>query len=269
MSLCEIVPVAQLQASNSALAAAGFGERNFSVACFTGAAATHAALHAWDSPAFATAVKALPGVVFDESAGDPVTRTAARITAQSAKWGNAAPDLPSTGNVTAGSLYRFEDSLWSVIQTYSRTTYPAHPSTYPALIRRVRQPGIREQWTQPIDQYDAYRLVNAFTGRADECTHNGKSWRTTVDTNVWAPGTAGVWTEIDADGTSAPASSPEPAPEPSPAPAAYPAWAQPAGAHDAYKTGDIVTFNDQVWRSKINANVYSPAAYPAGWELVT
>lgn len=47
-----------------------------------------------------------------------------------------------------------------------------------------------------------------------------------------------------------------------------PAWVQPTGAHDAYQMGDLVTFQGSVYRSRINANVWPPIAYPAGWELV-
>lgn len=46
-----------------------------------------------------------------------------------------------------------------------------------------------------------------------------------------------------------------------------PDWVQPTGAHDAYNIGDCVTFEGQQYVSKINANVWSPAVYPAGWEL--
>lgn len=44
------------------------------------------------------------------------------------------------------------------------------------------------------------------------------------------------------------------------------AWVQPTGAHDAYKIGDKVKFNGLTYESVINANVYSPTAYPAGWK---
>lgn len=47
----------------------------------------------------------------------------------------------------------------------------------------------------------------------------------------------------------------------------YPVWSQPTGAHDAYNTGDIVDYNGTLYRSLINGNVYSPDAYPAGWEI--
>ena len=46
----------------------------------------------------------------------------------------------------------------------------------------------------------------------------------------------------------------------------WPEFVQPTGAHDAYKKGDKVTFNGKHYISLIDANVYSPAAYPAGWK---
>ena len=49
-------------------------------------------------------------------------------------------------------------------------------------------------------------------------------------------------------------------------PSGHPVWTQPTGAHDAYNKGDIVSYNDKLYRSLINGNVYSPDAYPAGWE---
>ena len=48
----------------------------------------------------------------------------------------------------------------------------------------------------------------------------------------------------------------------------WPDYKQPTGAHDAYNTGDKVTYNGQHYISKIDANVWAPDAYPAGWELV-
>lgn len=46
----------------------------------------------------------------------------------------------------------------------------------------------------------------------------------------------------------------------------WPEFVQPTGAHDAYKKGDKVTFKGKHYISLIDANVYSPAAYPAGWK---
>lgn len=45
-------------------------------------------------------------------------------------------------------------------------------------------------------------------------------------------------------------------------------WSQPTGAHDAYNKGDVVSYEGSLYESLIDGNVYSPAAYPAGWQVV-
>lgn len=257
MSLCAIIPVANLAAANASLEAAGFGPRNFSVPAYGATGATHAALHAWGDSAFVAAVKAIPGVVWEESGGDPIARTQALIAAQGAKWGDQAPALPTTGNVTAGGLYHFEDGVWSVIQTFSRTTYGAHPNTYPALIRKLRDPSKTEAWRQPLDQFDAYKLVNPFTGKADECTHGGKTWRTKVDNNVWEPtAQSAEWEEIDAHGNVVVPPAP-PAEE-------WPAWKVWSGLNaDLYQVGAKVTHKGDRWVSNTPNNHWEPGVY--GW----
>lgn len=47
-----------------------------------------------------------------------------------------------------------------------------------------------------------------------------------------------------------------------------PDWVQPTGAQDAYNIGDQVSFNGNIYESLIDANVWSPTAYPAGWETI-
>lgn len=49
----------------------------------------------------------------------------------------------------------------------------------------------------------------------------------------------------------------------------YPVWVQPIGTSDAYNTGDIVSYNDVLYKSTIDGNVWAPDAYPAGWTVVT
>lgn len=48
----------------------------------------------------------------------------------------------------------------------------------------------------------------------------------------------------------------------------YPEWVQPLGASDAYNTGDIVSYNGNLYKSLIDGNTWSPDVYPAGWEKV-
>lgn len=44
-----------------------------------------------------------------------------------------------------------------------------------------------------------------------------------------------------------------------------PMWTQPLGATDAYKKGDLVSYNGQLYVSTVDANVWEPGIY--GWEL--
>ena len=256
MSLCAVIPVAGLAAANATLEAQGFGPANFSVPAYGATGATHAALHAWDDPPFNAAVKAIAGVAYDEGTGDPVARTKALIEAQGAKWGAQAPELPTSGNISAGSLYRFEDALWSVIQAFNRTTYPAHPPTYPALIRIVRDPREPSAWRQPIDQYDSYKLVNPFTGEPDECIHAGKTWRTKVDNNVWQPAVGALWDEVDAEGNVIVPVAP-PVVE-------WPAWKPWTWINaDLYQVGAKVSHAGKRWVGNTPNNHWTPGVY--GW----
>lgn len=46
-----------------------------------------------------------------------------------------------------------------------------------------------------------------------------------------------------------------------------PEWEQPDSTN-AYQIGDRVTFEGKIYESLINNNVWSPVAYPAGWQEV-
>lgn len=45
-----------------------------------------------------------------------------------------------------------------------------------------------------------------------------------------------------------------------------PLWSQPAGAHDAYQTGDIVSYSGIRYESLVDGNVWRPDDY--GWKQV-
>ena len=52
----------------------------------------------------------------------------------------------------------------------------------------------------------------------------------------------------------------------------WPAYQQPTGAHDAYYTGDKITYNGKHYVCIMPENVactYPPDVYPAGWQEVT
>ena len=49
----------------------------------------------------------------------------------------------------------------------------------------------------------------------------------------------------------------------------WPAYQQPTGAHDAYYTGDKITYNGKHYICKMDGCVWPPDVYPAGWQEVT
>ena len=208
------IPIANLGEVRALLDGQGFGPSNFSVPLYAAPGATHAGLHAWGPQSFRQALLDLAylGVTVHDNkqttgegeeaitvAQEPTESFITMATDAGAQWGAGADELPSEGMVTAGIIYRLEDDLWYVIQSFDRSTFGAHPSTYPALIRRVRNPYAVEDWTQPIDQYDAYKLMNPFTGAPDRAYHNGTLWQVTQGDaeglNVWVPGEFG-WTVV-------------------------------------------------------------------------
>jgi len=185
-----------------------FGPKNFSVPAFAGPTPTYALLHSWGDPVFEAAVTSIPGVIIQQGIPipppepgpvtsyneDPIAMTSAAAATAGCEWGNDAK--PLEGVVTPG-LYRDDlNVLWWVIQTYDTAIYP-DPAVIPALIRLAKIPGEALPWVQPLDQYDAYKLVNPFTGAGDRCTHNGDTWYVTqadgAGNNVWEPGVYG-WT---------------------------------------------------------------------------
>lgn len=197
MSFSASIPVAQLQAANATLEEAGFGPNNFSVPAYSGPSSTHALLHCWDNPAFEVAVAAIPNVVIVQDAAannDPIEATSQA--AGSADW--SADAKPLTGTVSPGLYVDGEGVYWWVIQSYNTAVYP-NPAIIPALIRRAKIPGEALPWVQPLDQFDAYKLVNPFNGLPDKCTHKGFTWKVTgadgSGNNVWEPGVFG-WTKV-------------------------------------------------------------------------
>lgn len=193
------IPAAQMQAANAFLEGTDgdplntnrYGPSNFSVAAYAGPSPSVALLHAWGDPEFEAAVASIPNVTITQGT-DPVAMTTAAATAKSAKWGSDAK--PLTGTVTPGLYVDASNVLWWVIQSYNTATYP-NPAIIPALIRQAKVPGKKLPWVQPLDQYDAYKLVNPFTGEGDRCTHEGFTWKVTqadgAGNNVYAPGVYG------------------------------------------------------------------------------
>ena len=48
----------------------------------------------------------------------------------------------------------------------------------------------------------------------------------------------------------------------------WPEYKQPTGAHDAYHVGDKITYNGKHYTCIYDGCVWTPDAYPQGWQLV-
>lgn len=201
MTLAAIIPAANAAAANVALAAFGPAP-HFTVSGINSSGLAYVGLHDWGyRTAYCTAIKALPGVIFDESAGDPATRMRALFTGAGAQWPMEAPALPSSGLTVAGRIYSYirtpgaPGELWLSISAFNRTTFPLAPETYPSLLRQRFWPGEVTAWKQPTDGFDAYKLVDPITLQPDRVSHLGQTWRVTqadgAGNNVWEPGVFG------------------------------------------------------------------------------
>lgn len=87
--------------------------------------------------------------------------------------------------VAAGERYWYDGKLYKVIQTHT-VQEDWTPDTVPALFAEVSIAEIPE-WAQPAGAQDAYMA-------GDKVRHNGKTWESEVDANVWEPGVYG-WNE--------------------------------------------------------------------------
>ena len=202
MSIVAVCSVADLAAVNTNLESAGHGPNNFKNPVYDGSGQpSHATLHCWDSAAFLASLQADGRVTVSTSEiGKPRERIQALIDAEGLVWPYNAPLLPDVGVVKPGEYYRFPEGdvdvkTWVVIQQFNRATFGLHPSTYPALIRWARDPRVVYDWVQPLDAFDAYKLVNEFTGQPDKALHNGDEWEVSAadgaGNNVFEPGVFG------------------------------------------------------------------------------
>ena len=68
------------------------------------------------------------------------------------------------------------------------------PNATPALYSEVTPPGSIAPWVQPLGAHDAYNKPGSGLPKSDPVTHKGKTWTSSINANVWAPGVYG-WIE--------------------------------------------------------------------------
>lgn len=152
--------------------------------------------------------------------------------------------LPSI-TMNVGERYRYNDKLYKVLQQHV-SQYGWEPDKAPSLFARI----LTSENSEPIE----WEQPNSTNGYAigDKVIHNGKVWVSTANDNVWEPGVLGAPWEIESNEEEEETIS---------------EWEQ-RGAENPYMTGDKVIFNEEIWESVIDNNIWSPTTYPAGWQKV-
>lgn len=113
-----------------------------------------------------------------------------------------------------------------------------------------------EDALEAVELFAAWAVGTAYAAE-QRVRYGGKLYRCVqghTSQEGWEPDkTPALWTEVALPGE-------------------IPVWKQPTGAQDAYNKGDRVHYPDKdgpVYVSLIDNNVWSPEAYPAGWEVVS
>lgn len=182
-----------------------------------------------------------------------------------------------------GERIRYNNLLYKVLQTHTSQANWT-PDVASSLYAQVlsEDPNIVIDWTQPnsTNGYSAGTLVK----------HNNKIWMSTANNNVWEPGALNApwveyneaaeewnpekiyskddvviyknehWQSLVNENTT----EPDVANWKKIASDSYPEYM----SGQLYMIGDIVFFEGNHYKSLIDNNVWSPAGYPAGWELV-
>ena len=89
---------------------------------------------------------------------------------------------------TKGMRVRYDEVLYSVLLDHTSQA-DWTPEAAPSLFAKVLIPdeNVIPEWEQP-DSTNPYMA-------GDKVTHNGKTWVSDLDNNVWEPGVYG-WTEV-------------------------------------------------------------------------
>lgn len=98
------------------------------------------------------------------------------------------PEWVSDTKYVTGCRVRYDDILYKVLQDHTSQdiwTPDVAPSLFAKII--IEDPDIIPEWEQPSNEHPFMK--------GDKVTHNGKTWASDIDNNIWEPGVHG-WTEV-------------------------------------------------------------------------
>ena len=100
------------------------------------------------------------------------------------------PEWTTDTDYATGFKVQYGGKLYKCLQAHTAQadwTPEAAPSLWAKVL--IPDPDVIPEWEQP-DSTNPYM-------QGDKVTHNGKTWTSTIDDNVWEPGVYG-WTETNA-----------------------------------------------------------------------
>lgn len=98
------------------------------------------------------------------------------------------PKWSASGEYVTGDRVSYEGVLYKCLQAHKAQeawTPTAAPSLWAKVL--IPDPGVISEWEQP-------NSTNPYM-KGDKVTHNGKTWISDIDNNVWEPGVYG-WSEV-------------------------------------------------------------------------
>lgn len=118
-----------------------------------------------------------------------VLNTVVTDEADALKVSGLFPEWTVGNSYTTGQFANYGYDLYQALQDSTATTEHT-PDVATSLWKKVGKPnedGIMP-WTQPVGATDAYKA-------GDKVTHNGHTWQSTANDNVWEPGVYG-WEQV-------------------------------------------------------------------------
>lgn len=173
MNFAAIIPVANMDAANTALEEAGFGPMNFVVPLRTGAGdATHAGMHSWSNPELLAALQAIPNVVIEQGDDTVESKTLFSDACQTVgvEWTN--PTNWHQNPIMVDDERTFGGKLWKSLIDYNVWAPPIG-------WREVVSEGY-PAWVQPTSAADDYNI-------GDRVSFNGANYESVINGNVWSP----------------------------------------------------------------------------------
>lgn len=154
------------------------------------------------------------------------------------------------GAYAVGDVRAYASVPYKCVQAHDSTENTSWtPDATPALWMQYHGTSkeTARAWVAPTGAQDIYKQGEWMIYT------DGKYYECLTDTNFSPTDLASAWKadEEDAGGSTETDEWPE--------------FVQPSGSHDAYKTGDKITFNGKHYICKMDGCAYSPTDYPGGW----